>query len=87
MTVAVTSIEYIAGLIFIKGMGVKLWDYSNNFGNIDGLICPSYTLLWGVLASIYYYFINPYIINIVSWFENNLAFSFVIRILLWNNSN
>lgn len=87
MTVAVTSIEYIAGLIFIKGMGVKLWDYSNNFGNVDGLICPAYTLLWGILATIYYYLVNPYILNIVAWFENNIAFSFVIRRILWNNNH
>lgn len=78
MTAAVTLIEYIAGIIFIKGMGVKLWDYSNNWGNIDGLVCPLYTLLWGVLASIYYYFVNPSILGVVSWLENNLAFSFVI---------
>lgn len=76
--VTVTAIEYIAGLIFIKGMGVKLWDYSNEWGNIDGLICPTYMLLWGVLGAIYYYFVNPHILNSLAWLENNLAFSFVI---------
>lgn len=78
MTITVTCIEYIAGLIFIKGMGVKLWDYSNNFGNIDGLICPLYMLLWGILGTIYYYLINPYIVAFVHWYEYNLAFSFII---------
>lgn len=78
MTGAVTFIEYIAGIIFIKGMGVKLWDYSNNWGNVDGLICPLYTLFWGILASIYYYLVNPYILDSLSWLENNLAFSFFI---------
>lgn len=78
MTGTVTLIEYIAGIIFIKGMGVKLWDYSNNWGNVDGLICPLYTLLWGILATIYYYLINPYILDSLSWLEDNLAFSFFI---------
>jgi len=78
MMVSVTAIEYIAGIIFIKGMGVKLWDYSNNLGNVDGLICPLYTLLWGILGAIYYYLINPHILNSLDWLENNLAFSFVI---------
>lgn len=78
MTATVTLIEYIAGIIFIKGMGVKLWDYSNEWGNIDGLICPLYTLLWGILATIYYYLVNPSIEGVVIWLENNLAFSFVI---------
>ena len=80
MMVTVTAIEYIAGIIFIKGMGVKLWDYSNNFGNIDGLICPLYMIIWGILGAIYYYFINPYILGSISWFENNVAFSFFIGI-------
>lgn len=78
MTVVVTLIEYIAGIIFIKGMGVKLWDYSNNWGNINGLICPLYTLIWATLGTIYYYLINPSMHGVVNWLENNLAFSFVI---------
>ena len=78
MTATVTFVEYIAGIIFIKGMGVSLWDYSNNWGNIDGLICPFYTMIWFILATIYYFFVNPYTEYIVAWLENNLAFSFVI---------
>lgn len=39
-----TLIEYIAGLIFIKGMGIKLWDYSARPGNIQGIICPLFSL-------------------------------------------
>ena len=78
MMFSVTAIEYIAGIIFIKGMGVKLWDYSNEWGNIDGLICPLYMLFWGILGGIYYYFINPYVLNSLSWLEDNLAFSFFI---------
>lgn len=59
-------------------MGVKLWDYSNNWGNVDGLICPTYMLIWGILGTIYYYFVNPYILDSLSWLEDNLAFSFFI---------
>ncbi len=80
MMVSVTAIEYIAGLIFIKGMGVKLWDYSNEWGNIDGLICPLYMILWGILGGVYYYFINPYVLESLFWLENNLAFSFFIGV-------
>lgn len=78
MMVAVTAIEYLAGIIFIKGMGVKLWDYSNEWGNVDGLICPLYMLIWGILGGIYYYFVNPYVLTSLSWLEDNLAFSFFI---------
>ncbi len=78
MGLSVTLIEYIAGLIFIKGMGVKLWDYSEEWGNIDGLICPLYTFFWTILGAIYYYLVNPYIIDSLHWLENNLTFSFFI---------
>lgn len=80
MMITVTAIEYIAGLIFIKGMGVKLWDYSDRWGNVDGLICPLYMLLWGILGAIYYYLISPYIKSSVSWLQDNLAFSFFVGI-------
>ncbi len=78
MGLSVTAIEYIAGIIFIKGMGVKLWDYSEEWGNIDGLICPMYSLFWTILGAIYYYLINPYIIDSLHWLEDNLTFSFFI---------
>ena len=31
MALAITLVEYIAGLIFIRGMKIKLWDYSERF--------------------------------------------------------
>ncbi len=34
MAICITILEYIAGLIFIKGMHIKLWDYTNCRGNI-----------------------------------------------------
>ena len=51
MGVVMTLIEYIAGLIFIKGCKIKLWDYS-----------------------------DPFVIDAVVWFVNNIAFAFVVGI-------
>ena len=45
--VLLTLIEYIAGIIFIKGMHIKLWDYSSRWGNIQGIICPLFSIIWG----------------------------------------
>lgn len=78
MAVSMTLLEYIAGLIFIKGMHVKLWDYSKMKGNIQGIICPQFSLAWAFLGAIYYFFIHPYILGMLNWFSNNLAFSFFI---------
>lgn len=76
--VVMTLIEYIAGLIFIKGMKIKLWDYSSEWGNIQGIICPLFTFFWGLIGAIYYFFIHSHIIGAVNWLSNHLSFSFVL---------
>ena len=78
MAIGMTLIEYIAGLIFIKGMKVKLWDYSDNWGNIQGIICPLFSLFWAILGALYYFLVHPYILDALQWLSENLAFSFVI---------
>ena len=78
ITVLMTVIEYITGLIFIKGMKVKLWDYSDRKFNIQGIICPLFTLFWGIIGAVYYFFIHSAILGMVQWFTANIAYSFVI---------
>ncbi len=78
MAACITIFEYIAGLIFIKGMKIKLWDYSNCFGNIKGIICPQYSFYWILLSGIYYFFIHHKRLEWLYWFTNNISFSFVI---------
>jgi len=73
-----TLIELVAGLIFINGMHIKLWDYSNRPLNYKGIICPLFTFIWGILGTIYYFLINPYVLDALNWFSQNLAFSFIV---------
>lgn len=78
MTVFMTLIELIAGLIFTKYFNVKLWDYSEEKLNFKGVICPKFSLFWGILGCFYYFVINPYILNGIIWLSQHLAFSFFI---------
>lgn len=78
MAVAMTAIEYIAGIFCLRVAKVRLWDYSGNRGNIQGIICPMYSLIWAVMGAVYYFLIHPHILNALLWLSNNLAFSFVI---------
>ena len=78
MALCITFFEFIAGLIFIKGMKIKLWDYSNCHGNIMGIICPKYTFFWWLLSGIYYFFIHPQILEWLFWFTNHKSFCFVV---------
>lgn len=81
MCVVVTLIEYIAGLIFIKGLKTKLWDYSTQKGNIQGIICPLFSFFWLIGCTIYNLLLDPFILKITNWFENNIAYSFFVGIL------
>lgn len=78
MAVCITVLEYIAGLIFIKGMHIKLWDYSECWGNIKGLVCPQYSLYWVILSAAYYFLVHPRILAWLYWFTNHLAFCLVV---------
>lgn len=78
MGIAMTVIEYIAGKIFIVGMHIKLWDYSQKPGNIEGLICPEFSLYWTLLGALYCYAIHPIFLGIVDWFFDHLMLSFFL---------
>lgn len=78
MAVCMTAIEYIAGIMSIKVMKVKLWDYSRCWGNIQGIICPLFSAFWAILGAVYYFFVHPRVINALDWLSRNLAFSFAI---------
>ena len=67
MWAGMVLLEFLAGVIFVKGFHVKLWDYTNMKGNIMGVICPVFTLIWGAVAVIYYYGINPFMYQIATY--------------------
>ena len=78
MAVAMTVIEYIAGIMCLKLFHVRLWDYSMLWGNVQGLICPIFSLIWGLIGAAYDILVHPYILGALSWLSHNLAFSFFI---------
>ena len=43
MAVGMTLIEYVAGVFCLKFLKVRLWDYSNLWGNVQGIICPLFS--------------------------------------------
>lgn len=78
MAVSMTVIEYLAGIFCLKLLKIRLWDYSNRWGNIQGLICPLFSLFWAAISVCYYLLVHPRILDALSWLADNLAFSFVI---------
>ena len=80
MSIVVIFIEYLTGLIFIKGMKIKLWDYSKRWGNIQGIICPLFSLFWLIVCAVYTLLIDDKILQIANWFINNIYYSFFVGI-------
>ncbi len=78
IAVSMTLIEYVAGIISLKVMKTRLWDYSNCWGNIQGVICPLFSLIWAVAGAGYYFLLHDHVRGAIAWFTQNLAFSFVI---------
>lgn len=80
--VGMTVVEFIAGLVFIKGLKVKLWDYSDRKGNIMGIICPSFSLIWLIVGSLYYFFLNPFLVDSISWISENLIYTYFVGMVM-----
>lgn len=78
MALGMTLIEYVAGIFCLKYLKVRLWDYSNFRGNIQGIICPLFSFFWAILGAVYYFLIHPHILDALTWLSNNLGFSFFI---------
>lgn len=78
MALAMTGIEYAAGLLALRVAKVRLWDYTDQWGNIQGIICPKFSLAWALLGALYYFLIHPRILHALDWLSQNLAFSFFI---------
>lgn len=80
--VGMTLIEFIAGLIFIKWLKIKLWDYSDRKGNIMGVICPSFSLIWLAVGSLYYFLINPFLVEGITWISENLIYTYFVGMVI-----
>ena len=79
MGLLMTLIELIGGIIGLKN-NVRLWDYSDIWGNYKGLICPLFSLIWTLISALYYFFLSPYVMHALDWFSKNLTFSYTLGI-------
>lgn len=64
-SIILTYFEYLAGFVLDVIFGLKWWDYSNDFLNINGRVCLSFAFAWGIIALIVVNFIHPFTEKIV----------------------
>lgn len=60
-TIAFTLFEYMVSFILEMLFGLRWWDYSNDFLNIQGRVSLLYSIFWGVIGLILLEKLHPYI--------------------------
>ncbi|MCD7927966.1 MAG: hypothetical protein LUF80_03785, partial [Oscillospiraceae bacterium] len=58
-TVCMSAWEYLVGWLLETITHMKYWDYSANRFNLQGRICLSVSLIWGILAYLILYWVHP----------------------------
>ena len=81
MAVSMTLIEYIGGYISLKWANVRLWDYSKCWGNIQGIICPRFSLFWTLGGAGYYFLLRKPMIKLALWIVANKGFCLIIGMI------
>lgn len=55
--------EYFVGVLLEKVFHTKYWDYSHHKYNLQGRVCLTNSIFWGVLSVVFIEFIHPIIEN------------------------
>lgn len=76
--VLITTLELITGFIFVKYFKIKLWNYSDDFLNFKGIICPLYSFYFAALSMLFYFFVFPWVQTALNLIEGNHIAYFVL---------
>lgn len=72
-TVLFTLFEYIVSLLLEVIFGLRWWDYSNDFLNIQGRVSLMYTIFWGLIGLIMLEKIHPMIEDLIQKIEIKIS--------------
>ena len=66
-----STIEYLTSLLMEKLFKARWWDYSHRLLNIDGRVCLTNSLAFGILGMIGLFYINPFVEKFINGLSNN----------------
>jgi uncharacterized membrane protein len=75
---SIILLEFIAGLIFVKYYKINLWNYSEEWLNFMGIVCPLYSFYFVALSLAFYFLIFPHLSVALSFTEGNHIAYFVL---------
>lgn len=68
-----SMVEYIISWVGELWLHTRWWDYSDNFLNINGRICLTFSVFWGVLSILLIRTINPKVDIFIDWISNKMG--------------
>ena len=80
-TVLFTAFEYFVSLILEEIFGLRWWDYSNEFLNIQGRVSLMYTIFWGAIGLILLEKLHPIIEDVIQKMEVKIKNNFKLIIV------
>ena len=78
--VIMTILELITGIFFLRVYHIMLWDYSKEWGNYKGIICPLFSLVWGLCSIGFSYGIYPWLAPLAHYVAHQPMGIFIIGI-------
>lgn len=78
-----TIAEYTISLVGEKVFGMRFWDYSNEFLNIDGRICLGFSVVWGLAGFVLIKKINPFIDRYIDNFCKDSKRTRIFEFMVW----
>ena len=77
-----SALEYLTSLIMEKLFKARWWDYSHRYLNIEGRVCLTNSLAFGILGMLALYYINPSVQNLINSFSDSLINTLSIILLI-----
>lgn len=64
-----TAVEFLAHFALEKLLNIRIWDYSDEFMNLQGRISLKYSAFWFVLVLVLVLVLQPAAITLIEWLE------------------
>ena len=76
------AFELVSGLILKHVFGIEMWNYDKEFLPILHYTSVPVMIGWGILATLYVFFVQPLLLNIISLLPKNITKRLAIIIII-----
>lgn len=78
-----TVLEYIMSFLMEKTLGFVAWNYSKKPFNINGRVCLTYSIFWGILGLVWIKLIYPHVKKLIDKFNKKISNKFMIAMIVF----